>query len=145
MTRAQRHAVSWKGNLAEYMTFVYDNSAITYDATEDGGSEQVGLAVTMSADDGVITLVGDGEAVLGKLIGVEADGKCIVQVRGYMTLPAGNGVSSLTLGKKIVGDLGADSAEGYIREVATATASELGLARGIILDDSTTTAVGVLL
>jgi len=127
------------------ITAKYDNSTITYSATTANGSAQVGLAVRLNADDLVIELVGDGEHVFGKLIKVEADGMCTVQISGGMTLPAGDGVSSLTLGEKIVGDLGADSAEGYIRVVATGTAAELGKARGMVIDDSTLTAVVVYL
>ena len=118
------------------VTYLIDNSTITYSATEDGGSAQVGLAVTFSADN-TVQLVGDGEFVLGKLILVESDNKATVQVGGYMTLPGGSG-ATLTRGKSIVGDLGAASAEGYIREVATATAAELGVARGFIQDDDAT-------
>jgi hypothetical protein len=91
-----------------------------------------------------VELVGDGEPVEGKLIEVTSDNFCVVQVGGYMTLPGGSS-ASLTLGKKIVGDLGASSAEGYIREVNTATAAELGLCRGRIIDAGTTTAVVVAL
>lgn len=124
------------------VTYAHNNT-IVYDDQEDGGSAQVGLAVTLSADDEA-GLVGDGEAVLGKLILVEDDGYCTVQVGGYMTLPGGSG-ATLTLGKKIVGDLGAASAEGYIREVATGTAAELGVARGFIQNNDDTAAVIVFL
>jgi hypothetical protein len=123
------------------VTYKIDGSTITYSATTTNGSAQVGLAVTLSTDD-TVGLVGDGEAVEGKLIKVEADNKATVQVGGYMTLPAGNG-ASLTLGKKIVGALNASSAEGYIREVATGTAAELGVCRGRIINNDTTTAVVV--
>lgn len=117
------------------VTYKIDNSTITYDADEEHGSAQAGLAVTFSADN-TIQLVGDGEFVLGKLILVESDLKATVQVGGYMTLPGGTS-ATLTRGKAIVGDL-LVSAEGYIREVATATAAELGVARGFIQDDDAT-------
>lgn len=123
-------------------TFKIDNSTITYSATEDNGSAQVGLAVTLSAGD-TVELVGDGEAVLGKLIEVTKDNYGVVQTRGYMTLPGGT-AATLTRGKKIVGDL-LVAAEGYIREVAVATAAELGVQRGRIVDATTTTAVVVYL
>ncbi len=122
-------------------TFKIDNSTITYSATEANGSAQVGLAVTLSAA-ATVELVGDGEKVVGKLISVDADNYAVVQTKGYCTLPGGAG-ATLTLGEKIVGDLGAASAEGYIRAVATATAAELGHAHGCIVDASTTTAVVV--
>lgn len=138
-----RDTIQFEGQAPVYMTFKIDDSTITYSATTDGGSSQVGLAVALSAA-GTVELVGDAEEVVGKLIMVDANDKATVQVKGTMTLPGGSG-ASLTLGKKIVGDLGAGSAEGYIREVNTAAAAELGVARGMILDAGTTTAVEVLL
>lgn len=132
----------FEGIGAVYATFKIDDSTITYSATETNGSAQVGLAVGFS-DDETVELVGDGEEVIGKLVSVEKDGYCNVQIAGMMTLPAGTG-ASLTNGKKIVGDL-STAAEGYIREVATGTAAELGVARGFIVDNSTTTAVVVWL
>lgn len=122
------------------VTYAHD-SAIVYSASQVNGSVSVGLAVSL-VDDKTVTLAGDGEAIEGKLIKVESDGFCVVQVKGYMTLPGGSG-ATLTNGKKIVGDLGAASAEGYIREVNTAVAAELGVARGRIIDNTTTTAVVV--
>lgn len=122
-------------------TYAHDNT-IVYSATVANGSASVGLAVSLESDE-VVTLAGDGENVLGKLIKVESDGFCVVQTEGYMTLPAGTS-ASLSAGKKIVGDL-LVSEEGYIREVATGTAAELGVARGFIVDASTTTAVVVKL
>lgn len=127
---------------AVFVTYKIDASTITYDATKANGSAEVGLAVTLS-DDETVALVADGGAVEGKLISVEPDGYCTVQVSGYMTLPAGT-AATLTNGKKIVGDL-LVAAKGYIREVATATAAELGVCRGAIIDNSTTTAVVVRL
>ncbi len=131
-----RTTPEYEGIAPVYMTFKTDGSTIVYDETKVGGSAQVGLAVTFSADR-TVQLVGDGEMVLGKLILVEADDKATVQVGGGMTLPGGD-AATLTRGKKIVGDLGAAAAEGYIREVATGTAAELGVARGFIIDDDAT-------
>jgi len=124
-------------------SFKIDNSTITYSATASGGSSQVGLAVTLSAAD-TVKLAEDGEAVVGKLVKVESDNVAVVQIAGGMHLPGGAS-ASLTLGKKIVGALGAGNAKGYIREVATATAAELGLMRGFIVDAGTTTEVWVIL
>lgn len=138
-----RNAVAFDGIGYEAQTFLIDNSTITYSATVANGSAKVGLAVAFSASKTVET-AGDGEEVVGKLISVESDNKAVVQTGGYMTLPGGNG-AALTPGKKIVGALNASSAEGYIREVATGTAGELGLARGMIIDAGTTTAVVVKL
>lgn len=137
-----RNAVSFDGIDERRDTYLIDNSTIAYDATKVNGSAQVGLAVTESAA-GIVALTADGNGVLGKLIKVTPDNKAVVQTHGYMTLPGGNG-ASLTRMKKIVGALGAASARGYIREVATATAAELGVADGKIIDATTTTAVVVL-
>jgi hypothetical protein len=141
-----RLAVSHKG--AGYLALPFiaggtAGTAITYSATASGGCASVGLAVTLSAAN-TVALVADGGAVLGKLLLVESDGVCTVQVKGSMTLPGGTG-ASLTLGKKIVGAVNGSGADGYIREVATATAAELGVCKGEILDAGTTTAVEVLL
>lgn len=122
----------------ELATFVHD-ATIVYDADEDGGSAQVGLAVSIESDN-VVTLAGSGENVLGKLIAVDSDGFCTVQHSGFMTLPGGAS-ATLTAGLKIVGDLGAASAEGYIQAVST----EDTVSRGMIIDASTATAVVVLL
>jgi len=137
-----RNAVAFEGIGYSAQTFWIDDSTITYSATATNGSAGVGLAVAFSASE-TVELAGDGEEIVGKLISVESDNKAVVQTGGYMTLPAGTG-ATLTPGKKIVGDL-LVSAEGYIREVATATAAELGVARGMIVDAGTTTAVVVKL
>jgi len=121
-------------------TYKIDDSTITYSATETNGSAQVGLAVNFSAAN-TVQLVSDGEAVIGKLIEVTADDKAVVQISGRMTLPGGT-AATLTLGKQIVGDL-LVAAKGYIREVNTATAAELGVCRGFIIDAGTTTDVVV--
>lgn len=136
-----RAAASFEGLDAEFATFKIDNSTITYSATATNGSSVVGRAVTMSAAK-TVALAADGNAVVGKLVAVESDNYATVQTEGFMTLPGGNG-ASLTLGKKIVGALNASSAPGFIREVATGTAAELGVARGYIVDAGTTTAVVV--
>lgn len=125
----------------EAITYKIDNSTITYDATHANGSAQVGLAVTLSAND-TVALTQDGNAVEGKLLKVEADNFGLVQVGGFTTMPAGSG-ATVTRGKAIVGALGAASARGYIREVATATAAELGVQRGRIVNNADTTAVVV--
>jgi hypothetical protein len=135
-----RLVVTNEGVAPRYRTYLIDGSTITFSATTPGGSAQVGLAVKFSAAN-TVALTTDGSAVVGKLINVEANNVCRVQVGGCMTLPAGTG-AALTVGKKIVGAL-LSSAAGYIREVATGTAAELGLARGFIANAGTTTAVEV--
>lgn len=137
-----RLAVAFNEIGAVFATFKIDNSTITYSATSNGGSASVGLAVTLSAAD-TVALVADAGAVLGKLVKVEADNTCTVQIAGGMVLAAGTG-ASLTLGKAIVGDL-LVAAKGYIREVDHTTAAELGVSRGYIVDGGTTTAVELVL
>lgn len=138
-----RLGVSIVGVDAKYVRVAIDDSTITYSATTDGGSAAVGLAVTLSAA-GTIELVGDAEPILGKLITVASDGYATVQYGGGMTLPGGSG-ATLTLGFAIIGDLGASSAEGYIRISDGATAGEIQGQRGFIWDAGTTTAVEVML
>ncbi len=142
MTNPRASIGKWEGEGALVETFTYDNSSITYSASEEGGSAQVGLAVTISANAGVIALVGDGGFVLGKLLKVESDGTCSVQTKGIVELPGGHG-ATLTRGKAIVGDQSVTPSNGYIREVETGTAAELGVQNGKIWDAATTTAVVV--
>ena len=136
-----RKTLSYQGVNAEYATFKIDNSTITYDSTQDGGSSVVGRAVTLSAD-ATVKLAGDGDAVTGRLMTVESDGFCTVLTDGFAEFPAGAG-ATLTLGSKIVGDLDGSGNPGFVRAVDTAVAAELGKARGAIVDASDTTAVVV--
>lgn len=126
---------------AQYVTFIADNSTITYSATATGGSAAVGKAVK-AASGRTIALSTDGSAVKGKLIKVESDLRCTVQTRGYMTLPGGNS-ATLTIGTAIVGAVDGSSAGGYIRSAASGTAAELIVCRGEIVDPATATAVWV--
>lgn len=121
-------------------TYKIDNSTITYSATEDNGSAQVGLAVTLSAAETVATAA-DAEGIRGKLIEVRADNYCTVQTKGFCTLPAGTS-ATLTLGAAIVGDL-LVAAEGYVRVSDGSTAAEIIVQKGAIIDAGTTTAVVV--
>ncbi len=123
-----------------FATFEYDGS-ITYNVTLAGGSAQVGLAVGLTGN-ATVGLCLDGTQVEGLLVKVTDDGFCTVQNLGFCTLPGGTG-ASLTVGKRIVGAVNASSAGGYIREVNTGTAAELGLCAHTIVDASTTTAVVV--
>lgn len=118
-----------------------DNSTITYDKTKYGGSAQVGKAFKFSSDD-TIALTTDGSFVGGVIESVEADGFATTRERGPVKLPGGAS-ASLTLGKKIVGAVDGSSNGGFIREVATGTAAELGLARGYISNNDDTAAVVV--
>ncbi len=130
-------------------TFLIDNSTITYSATADGGaaSTMLNMAVKMTAAD-TVGLATAGSAVVGKLLKVESDNVCTVQIAGGMTLPAGTGHAAnnvLTLGGKIVGDV-STAANGYIRGATTnAWNADVIYARGVVLDLGTTTAVEVFL
>lgn len=137
-----RLSVNFDGIKPVNVTFKHDSS-IVFLATEENGSVSVGLAVTLTSTAKTVSLVADGEGVKGKLLQVFSDGFCSVQVSGFMQLPGGTS-ATLTRSKKIVGDL-LVSAEGYIREVNTATAAELGVMRGEIIDPTTTTAIDVVL
>lgn len=140
--------VSYTEAGALFLTFKIDNSTITYSATANGGSSQVGLAVKLSAAD-TIALAGAGAGVLGKLIKVEADNMATVQVAGGMTLAAGannSGNNALTLGEGIVGDVNGSGAAGYIKgQTRNAWNADVLVARGVCLDVGTTTAIEVLL
>ena len=138
-----RDTVSFVGIDPVNVTFKIDNSTITYSATAKGGSSQIGLAVTFSADD-TVALTADGDPVVGKLLFVSADNKCTVQIEGGMTLPGGAS-ATLTRGSAIVGALGASSAKGYIRSAASGTAAELIKARGMIFNNADTANVAVFL
>lgn len=138
-----RDAVNNAESGARRKTYKIDNSTIVYDSTKANGAAttMIGKAVTLSADD-TVALCADGDAVIGKLLLVESDNKCAVQVEGVMTLPGGAS-ATLTLGSKIVGALGASSARGYIRSAASGTAAELVKCRGWIDNNDDTTAVVV--
>ncbi len=143
-----RNTISFEGIREQRTTYLIDNSTIAYSATATNGSTGVGLAVTLSADK-TVALCADGDTVLGKLILVEADGKCAVQDDGFCTLPAGAS-ATVTAGSKIVGALGASSAKGYIRNIAASggsyvqtTLTDSIKGRHQIIDASTTTAVVV--
>jgi hypothetical protein len=108
------------------ITMKIDAATITYDVTQVRGASaaMIGKAVGPAAAADTVELVSDGEAVLGTLIEVFADGFCTVQHRGFTPLPAGQ-AATVTVGTQIVGALGAASAKGYIRSANSATAAEL--------------------
>lgn len=118
-------------------TYRYDDT-IVYDKTKPGNSLQVGRAVTETGEaSDVISLVGDGERVLGRLEIVEADGNCTVTDWGVVELPAGAS-AAVTHGFPIVGALGPASAEGYVKADNTAV-----LGRGSIKKNADTTKLQV--
>jgi hypothetical protein len=138
-----RNAVDFEGIGILTATYKIDNSTIVYDATKPNGAAttMIGKAVALSADD-TVRLAEDGDAIEGKLLLVESDDKCTVQVGGYTDLPGGAS-ATLTRGSAIVGALGASSAKGHIRSAASGTAAELIKCRGRIIRNATTTAVVV--
>lgn len=138
-----RSTVNYQGIRQGRVTYEIDDVTITYDADEEHGSAEVGLAVTLS-DDNEIALADDGDPVLGRLEAVYSDGKAVVTEVGHVELPGGDG-ATLTLGSQIVGDQDGSGNPGYIRAVDSATAAELPLGRGFIRDASDTDAVGVIL
>lgn len=123
-------------------TFIADGVTILFDRTQPGNATAAILnkAVSLSAD-GTVQLASDGEAVVGKLILLEADLRCTVAIGGIVTLPGGAS-ATLTRGGKIVGALGPASAKGFVR-VAAASAAELILARGQIITNADTANVEV--
>lgn len=129
-----RNTVKFDGIGRVAQTYNIDGTSITFDRDQPNGSAQAGLAVKMTGPR-TVGLTTDGSDVVGLLEKVESDNKASVQTGGYMPLPGGEG-AALTLGNKIVGDLGPENAPGYIRAVATGTAAELGRARGMIVDGS---------
>lgn len=133
-----RNILDYEGIDGAYATFRIDGVTIVFDADEPGGAAGVGRAVTIGANE-TVELAADADRILGKLVLVEADGKCNVQIRGGMKLPGGE-AATLTPGASIVGALGPGGALGYIRAMA---AAEPG--RGFILDASDTAAVDVYL
>lgn len=140
-----RNVIDFEGVQGTYATYHIDNSTITYDSTKANGigkAADTGLAVSLSAA-GTVQLAGDGDAIVGKLVLVEADNKATIQDGGYVKLPSGAG-ATLTRGFKIVGDLDT-AARGFIREVASGTAAEINKGRGFIVDAADTAAVVVRL
>lgn len=125
MVAVGRLAIGFADQRYNAQTFWADNLSIVFDVTKPGGSLAVGLAVTFAAAADTVALAADGDAIVGKLLKVEPDGACTVQNKGNCELPAGAS-ATVTPGKKQVGALGAAAAKGYIRDVAVATAAELG-------------------
>src|SRR5262245_49033885 len=129
-----RLGIAFDDILAKNITLFADNSTITV----ANAATVVGRAVAMSADD-TVKLAADAEPIIGKLLKVEPDLGCTVQVRGFCELPGGTG-ATLTRGRRAIGAALA-GAPGYIRVVNTATAAELNGAGPIMINVGTTTAV----
>lgn len=86
---------------AQYATFIA-GSGIAYDATQPHGSAHVGKVVMHSAEDEV-DLVTAGSEVCGKLIKVEPDGFCTVQVGGFADVPTTGTVTYTHANNRVVG------------------------------------------
>lgn len=136
-----RATASYEGIDYRALTLQAD-ATIVFDATQRDGSASVGLAVTMTGNQ-TVGLAADGAPVLGKLLMVENDGRCAVQVEGYTSLPGGTG-AALTPQAKVVGALGGagGAARGYIRNAA---ASEVTLMGPTVMDTTDPTNVVVQL
>lgn len=111
-------------------TFEIDGVTITYSATEEYGSAQVGLVVKVTSSK-VIALPSTGEGFIGVLELVEADGAATVRTSGYARAKKGDG--TLTAGTKMVADV-RTAAKGYVRSVAAATLAEVAVARHSVID-----------
>jgi hypothetical protein len=126
MPAAGRQQIDYTDERMTSQTFWADGVTIVFSALSVNGAAatMIGKAVTYAASaDDTVALTSDGDAIVGKLLKVEPDGACTVQIAGYTTLPAGAS-ATVTRGRKQVGALGAASAKGYIRDAASATAAE---------------------
>jgi hypothetical protein len=120
MPVAGRQQVDFSDQRYTAQSFWADNSTIVFDPTQPDGAPatMIGKAVTFAASADTVKLAADGDPIMGKLLKVEKDGLCSVQIRGNTTLPAGAS-ATCTPGRKQVGALGAASALGYIRDAAS--------------------------
>lgn len=125
------------------LTFRADNSDITYDSTQGGGSAVVGRAVMLSGN-GIVRLTGAATHVLGKLVLVEPASAgapwCTVVVGGTIDLPKGD--NAIAAGDRVIGDT-LSAARGYVRGVVAATASDVAQGDHRVYDASVTTAVEI--
>jgi hypothetical protein len=126
MPATGRLAIGFDDQRYTAQTFWADNATIVFDQTQPEGASatMIGKAVTFAAAADTVKLCGDGDPIIGKLLKVEKDGACTVQIRGNATLPAGN-AATVTPGLRLVGALGVGNAPGYVRNAASATAAEL--------------------
>jgi len=138
-----RAVVDFEGTGFRALTFVGDAS-VPFVASANNGSPHVGKAMQITGQS-TAGLTTDGSEVLGRLERVHADGMCVVQVEGGCTLPGGE-AATLTAGLGIVGaayPTASGGGGGGIK--AASSAADALVARGHILDSTTTTAVKVRL
>lgn len=147
---AGRKQVDYTDIRYDAITMKIDGVTIVHDGTRARGASAAMLdkAVSLSAND-TVQLTADGEAVFGKLLKVESDGFCTVQRWGIASLPAG-AAATVTLGRSIVGALGAANARGYVRQTVSpagvytqAELVEQARGRGTIINNADTAAVVV--
>lgn len=114
-----RNTVDFKGVGYRGFTYYIDDSTITHDRAQIGGSAQAGKLVSFVAGDpSVVKLTGAAtDGVLGVLVDVKEDGACTVQVEGgaEITLAA---AQSPDVGSFIGG--GATAGLGYVIDTVNA-------------------------
>lgn len=142
---AGRNQVDYADIRADQLTYKIDGVTITYDRTMPNGigkAAGTGDAVMLSNND-TVALTNDGACVEGKILKVEKDGFATIQRWGMATLPKGDSApGTATRGRKIVGATNGGN-RGFIRDVNTATAAELGLMRGQIINVADAAAIVV--
>ena len=133
MATTTRDAIDREGNAVSIQTYRVDGSTITYEPEQKNGSSKVNKAVKIATagPDSTVALTTAGSQVLGKLLKVEPDGGCSVEVGGYMRLPLGTGASA-TVGRGVIGATGASSAPGFVKPADPAVLAEVAAARGWI-------------
>src|ERR1051326_8989488 len=96
-----------------------DGTTVLYDATQNNGSAQVGMAVSMTNVDRTVKLAADAQRCIGTIEHVEADLVCAVWVGDYVSFPV-NGGGSLAAGTRVCGAAG-----GTVRAVVAATLADV--------------------
>lgn len=107
-------------------TFQGDGTTIKYDVSKPGRSAAVGKAFRIN-NEGKGELVGDGDAIDGKVLEVTDDQKFTgAYMFGGLRLPIGED-QKVVGGDKLVGALGADNAKGYVKGDKTGAGKLLAL------------------
>ena len=102
-------------------TFQGDGSTIKYDATKPNRSGAVGKAFKINPTTGLGELVGDGDAIDGKVLSVDDDHKfTAAYMFGGLRLPLGTS-ATVARGDKVVGALGPSSAKGHVKAAVAVT------------------------
>lgn len=120
------------GTTPRVLSYKIDGTDIVYEAAPiTNGSSKAGLAVMLSGN-GIVRLTADGARVLGRLLKVDDDGWCSVQVGGVVQLPSSG---TITVNTQIVGAL-LSAARGYVRSEVLATLADVANAAHNVLDVS---------